>query len=174
MTVGECAAMLAIAGKVYGREIRPELVGVWHEFMLDITSEEGARSMRQHVAESPHFPTIADIRRRVAEVRVDAPALSEAWEEVRKQIAKVGSYGVPVFSHPAVERAVEALGWREICMTLEEDAPTLRAQFERYLKSNLEAGNKAANHGALEQARTGESLPAGELLKRLALPGRGV
>ena len=171
MSEGEVMAMLAVAGKVYGKDVRPDLIQVWHEFMLDVSADEGARAMRQHVAESQYFPTVADIRKRVTAGRVDAPDIGRAWGEVLSQVRAVGSYKSPRFSHPAIENAVNALGWVEICMTLDSDVPTLRAQFERYYKAGLETSAKDQNHGRLESARRAGSITAGDAIRGLLKGG---
>jgi len=155
MTSGECKAMLAIAMKAFGKaypspEAARSQADSWAEFLSDITPDEGVKAIRQHISESPHFPQIADIRRRVAESRVDPVDIGAAWGEVRRAISRCGHNRLPEWSNPAVAHAVEALGWRDICMTLEDDLPTLRAQFERYFKAYLDGARREANSGALE------------------------
>lgn len=174
MTPGECEAMLAIAGKVYGRDVSDGLVDAWAEFMADLTAEEGARAIREHVTESPHFPTVADVRRRVAAYRIGTVDPGAAWEEVRRAIGAQGRYRNPTWSHPAITAAVNALGWVEICNTMDDDLSTLRAQFERYYRAAMENRAKAANSGALaaHYERQG-GITAGEALARLLAPKGG-
>ncbi len=170
MTQGECMVMLAVAGRMYGRDISDGLVEGWTEFMADITAEEGVRAVKQHITESHMFPTVADVRRRVAESRVDAVDVGAAWGEVRKAISRWGYNRVPTWASPAVAHAVEALGWREICMTLVNDVPTLRAQFERYYRAYLDGARREANSGALEahtQAERRGQVAAGAALAGL-------
>lgn len=168
MTPGECDAMLAIAGKVYGRDVSDGLVDAWAEFMGDVTADEGARAIREHITESPHFPTVADVRKRVASMRIGRVDPGAAWEEVRRAIGREGRNRTPEWSHPAIAAAVNALGWVDICNTLDDDLSTLRAQFERYYRAAMENRAKAANVGALEahQERRGQ-LSAGEAIAGL-------
>lgn len=163
--------MLAVAGKVYGKDIRVDLVEVWSEFMRDITAAEGVEAMRAHVAESRFFPTVADIRQAVAERRVGAVDIGRAWEEVRRAISRYGRNKSPVFSHAAIENAVNTLGWIELCNSMEEDMPTIRAQFERYYKAGLETQSKQENVGRLEESRTG-AMTAGDVIKLLNKGGK--
>jgi hypothetical protein len=142
MTHGECGAMLAIAGRIYGKSVNLALVDVWHEFMASMSAEEGVRAMKRHVVESPHFPTVADICRLVREERLGPQDAAEAWEEVRRAFGRCGRDREPTWSTPAIAGAVEAIGWRELCNTLDEDLPTVRAQFERYFKARLETQAK--------------------------------
>ncbi|HWR07431.1 hypothetical protein [Sporomusa sp.] len=44
----------------------------------------------------------------------EPPPAELAWEEVRKQL---DPYKAPTWSHPAIERAVRALGFRNLCFT---------------------------------------------------------
>lgn len=155
MNRSDCMAMLAIAGTVYAKRIGDQLVDVWMEFMHDVAPSEGVRAMKVHVAESTFFPTIADIRTRVGKERAGEVNVGEAWEHIRKAVSYYGRYKAPVFENKAVGRAVEALGWREICDTLEPDVPTLRAQFERYYRGFVEMSQKQANAGSLIGARKG-------------------
>lgn len=163
MTTGECAAMLAIAGQVYGRDVAIATVEVWASFMGDVSAAEGVAALRAHVVESPHFPTVADVRKRVAAARMGTRGdVGAAWGEVRRAIARVGSYGSPRWSSPAIEHAVESLGWREICHTRDDDVPTLRAQFERYFRAGLVRIEHSANAGALEAHVSLRALPGGK------------
>lgn len=41
----------------------------------------------------------------------------EAWEEVMEQVSKVGSYGKPQFKDMTTEKAVNCIGWKDICMS---------------------------------------------------------
>jgi len=152
MTRGECMAMLTVAGVVYGKNISESLVDAWIEFMRDVTPEEGVPAMRQHITESRFFPTVADIRQLVAKGRVEPVDVARAWEEVRRGLVRCGSYHEPAWTSEAIGAAVRALGWREICMTREEDMGTLRAQFERYLKAGTETALRNANHQRLAEA----------------------
>lgn len=149
MTQGECGAMLAIAGRMYGKQINHALVEAWAEFMGDVTPDEGVKAMRQHVVTSPHFPTVADIRRFVAEERVGNSDPGEAWEEVRKGIQRCGRDHEPTWSSASIAGAVDAIGWRELCNTTMDDLSTVRAQFERYFKARLQVRTREANAGAL-------------------------
>lgn len=168
MTEGECAAMLAVAGKIYGRDLSQGLVEAWAGFMGDISADEGARAIREHVTESPHFPTVADIRKRVSTLRVGPMNPGAAWEEVRKAIGREGRNRSPEWTHPAIASAVMALGWVEICNTTDDDLATLRAQFERYYRAAYEGRAKVVNAGALEVhlERRG-ILPIGDVVKGL-------
>jgi hypothetical protein len=69
MTVGECKAMLAIAGRYYDKAIPVGLAEDWAAVLDDIPEELGVAAMRAHVKRSRYFPTIADIREGAAAAR---------------------------------------------------------------------------------------------------------
>jgi hypothetical protein len=70
---------------------------------------------------------------------------AEAWGEVLRQVSSTGSYGVPVFSDDIVKRAVECVGWREICMS--ENIGVERAHFMRAYDRLVERENFNAISG---------------------------
>lgn len=41
----------------------------------------------------------------------------EAWQVVLKEVSRIGSYGTPVFEDKLIERSVNALGWKNICLS---------------------------------------------------------
>jgi hypothetical protein len=172
MTRAECMAMLAVAGQCYEKALTVELVDAWCSMMADITAEEGAAALRAHIATSPHWPKVSDIRNRVAEARSPAPDVAAAWGEVYRAIGSWGRDREPAWSSPAIAAAVQAIGWRAICDSNTDDVNTLRAQFERFLLAGVKTARQAANVGALEATRAGNALPVGELVKQLTAGGK--
>jgi hypothetical protein len=151
MTASEVAKLLAIASEAYpGRfSARESTVALWQGLLGDIAAPEAANALLEHIAESAMPPTISDIRRRVADRRVSAPAPGDAWGEVRRKIDSVGRYRSPEWSHPAIASAVEAIGWQVLCDTPVDQAGTVRAQFERYFTAAVHGAAKRANSEAL-------------------------
>ena len=99
----------------------------------------------------PFFPAPSDLRKLTATNAVAPNLIPEsAWIEVTEQARKVG-YGRrtvfhngesvllpgPVFSHPLIEKAVESVGWKNICHS---DEPTIvRAQFLKTLNNFIDS-----------------------------------
>lgn len=167
MTKSEAAAMLAIAGLAYSKPIDPAAAEVWASMLADVSSEDGASALRSHMANSQFFPTIADIRKRVALRRSPPMDAGSAWGEVQRSVSSQGRYRNPTWSHPAIAHAVNSIGWIAICDCDVDNLNTLRAQFERYLKSAVENQQDAANVGQLEAHQRGGSLSAGEAMRAL-------
>ena len=83
------------------------------------------------IATSTWFPKVAEIRQaayRIMTIERGLPTAGEAWGEVCRQILRIGSYGVPEFSHAIVKDAVRAMGgWIMLCRS--EDQMADRAHF---------------------------------------------
>lgn len=172
MTVPEVSELLADIAEAFPERFKPSpaTVRLWARLLVDLDVEEGRRALDEHLVSSPHPPTIADIRSRAAAHRVGLPDVAAAWEEVARAIQRCGRDDEPRWSHPAIASAVAALGWRELCNTLNEDMPTVRAQWRGFYGATSETITKRANVGALE-ARTG-AVSAGDAVQRL-LSGKG-
>jgi hypothetical protein len=178
MKPSEVTEFVAMIADAFPERFRatPGVTRLWASMLVDLPAQEALSALQGHIAESPHVPTIADVRNRVARARTraDEVDVGAAWGEVQRAIGRVGYAGAPTWSHPAIEHAVEALGWRAICHTLEGDVPTLRAQFERYFRGYLDGARRAANVGALEEhRRSAGALGAGELVAGLLKPKGG-
>lgn len=66
---------------------------------------------------------------------VSMPDVDEAWAEIRDQISHTGRYGLPTFTHPAIDAAVHSIGWLTLCDTTDEMAT--RAHFIRFYGRSL-------------------------------------
>jgi len=96
-------------------------VRVYAEQLRDIDGQTVLDAVNRLLNTSPYMPTIADIRREVAEHELALPSPEEAWE-----LALAGNITIP-----EVARAVKAVGGRwTIAHT---DRPeTLRSQFRKH------------------------------------------
>ncbi len=135
MTHEEAGQVVAILRAHYPQwKATAETAKIWAECFLDLDYELVNAALRRLLLSSPREfpPPVAMIRAEAAKL-VD-PAISvspeEAWAEVLRQVRRVGYCGAPLWSHPALAQAVEAMGWREICTSEEGDTGT-RAHFFR-------------------------------------------
>ena len=60
--------------------------------------------------------------------QIPAPTGAEAWGEFKREVHRTGYYGTPQFSHPLIQRAIDIMGWREMCLS-EDPEGVLRGQF---------------------------------------------
>jgi hypothetical protein len=125
--------ILMIAVAAYPRfDLKPETVRVYLSMLLDIPDEYLQGSVITHIARSPFFPTVADLRTIALEQMGSAKCqLSgmDAWREVEDQIRMVGHAGTPTFQNQVVERLVHAMGWQNLCRS--ENHISDRAHFLR-------------------------------------------
>jgi hypothetical protein len=112
---------------------------LYAKLLEPLTAELAERAVMEIIDQPGAFaPSIGDIRdraRKLALAASGAPELSaeDAWAEVQDAIRFVGFYGNPTFSNPAVQRAVDALDWRELCTN--ENIEATRAHFLRLFAS---------------------------------------
>jgi len=134
--------MLAAFPNFKPSELTPE---VYMQTLGDIPTEELKAAVLHSMSESGRAfaPSIGEIRGAVSELRsyaANVPSSFQAWQEVLKQFSVAGSYRVPEFSHPLIDRAVRALGWRELCMSENQIAD--RARFIQCYEQLLSRAQK--------------------------------
>lgn len=103
--------------------------GLWWPMLSDLTNENFERAVLEIIRSTKEiFPGtnwIALIREKA--VKDGSPLAAEALTEVRNEIWRVGYAGNPKFSHPRIYLAVEAIGWRNLCLS--ENFAVERAHF---------------------------------------------
>lgn len=110
-------------------EMTPE---VYWQTLQDIPTSELKAAVLHCVTESGRAfaPSVGEIRGAVSVIRqasANVPGPYAAWREVCRAIVEIGSYGSPVFSSPLIERTVENIGWRNLCLS--ENQVADRARF---------------------------------------------
>jgi hypothetical protein len=110
-------------------QILPNTVPVYSAALADIPDDDLARAVAEHIAHARKFPAIAELRELALAGR--CPNEGEAWAEVRRAFTRFGRAGKPAFSHPLILAAVEAIGWRALCDSTQENEPLDRAHFLR-------------------------------------------
>lgn len=117
------------------KEVDDLTVETWYDCLSDIDLEVALAAVKKNILESPFPPTIADIRKQVADVvtlKEDKLDISEAWGEVVKAMQTHGSYSeieALKSMNPTTKKVVKYMGWREICLS--ENLGVIRGQFLR-------------------------------------------
>lgn len=70
------------------------------------------------------------------------PELDQALKEVADAVSSVGIYRTPEFSHPAIQAAVDAITWQEVCNSTNPEA--FRAHFLRLYGTTGERAKREA------------------------------
>lgn len=152
--------------KLFELPASPMVADVKWQVWQDILGDLDAGLLRRAItaaASSQYPPSPGELRTlalRLRSIEANeslAPDPDEAWAEVRKAFHRVGRYGTPQWSHPALAAAVDAMGWEQLCDSPDGD-PTTRAQFRGFYES-ARARIVAAEHPMPGLAR-GRETPA--------------
>lgn len=145
------AAALTTTLKLYpSAKVTEDAVIAYCDYLNDLPEDVVIRAIEECAKTGTFFPALAEIRNRVIaiigeSVIVDPEA---AWGAVRREARRVGFNRPPIwhngtmhdaptpeFGSPMVAQAVEAIGWRDICLVDDDDVPTIRAQFRDALRA---------------------------------------
>lgn len=116
-----------------------ESVKVYVAMLKDVPLDVLKLAVEQCIAESEFLPTIAKLRGQAVRLCSSTESLMEpleAWALVKQQMGRVGCYRSPQFESPIIARAVQCMGWRELCSSENEVAD--RAHFSRLYQQLLE------------------------------------
>lgn len=105
---------------------------LWYAELKDIDFAEAAIGLRKYVQTNKFPPTIADIRESVADNKSADEGWSKGWESVQRAIRRFGYYdkeGALKSFDSITAEVVKRLGWKEICLTEQDQMMVLRANF---------------------------------------------
>jgi hypothetical protein len=105
---------------------------------LDINDARAAVMELVSTSEAEFMPKPATICRLTAERRLAIEgrvmlSAEEAWAEVQNAIRRCGYYSYPANLHPRIRRAIDAMGWCELCSS--ENPVADRAHFFRIFEA---------------------------------------
>jgi hypothetical protein len=144
MNQKEAASLVGALAAGYPQwQVTKETVAVWADLMSDLDYTETRTVVREWLLTEDRPPSPAAIRRAIAGSRgITAPSRATAWAEIRAGISTSESNRRPAFSHPAVSKAVETIGWWEIRTSTNLD--TLRSQFWKVYDEYAQEADKQA------------------------------
>lgn len=149
------------------KEEREVVINAWLRVLGPFDSSSVVAAIDSYVVEAGQFaPHQGMVAKRAAELQARAeghevPGLDEAWAEVQREIARVGWTGAldpkrkPLFTHPTISAAVEAMGWQTLCESTNPEAD--RAHFFKLYGS----ATQRATRDAVMPASVRELLEAG-------------
>ena len=145
---------LKLLGEAYPAfQMSSSSIEVYVRLLSDLPAALLDQAAIEHVSRSAFFPTIAELRAAAFDLLEAAnPSLSphEAWLLVQDEIQRLGHAGRPELADPLLVRAVDALGWRQLCLS---DNPIAdRAHFVQVYQALLD-GRKQAQRRPLEVRR---------------------
>jgi hypothetical protein len=132
-----------------------ESVAVYQLALADVQPRLLQAAVLRHIATNKWFPTIAELRQRVADLILEAEgylSAPEAWGTVMGEVRRAGHWGQPQLP-PLVMRAVHAIGgWQGICLS--ENGAADRARFlEAYGLLLKQEAQKIQELPAVREAR---------------------
>ena len=154
----EFAQFVAALKTYYPREsflANEQAAELWFAQLRDLPYDVASCALNKWVATNVWSPTIADLRRLAVEVsKGETPDWSAGWAAVLDAARYFGRYQraeALASLDDLTRRAVERLGWEEICTS--EDLTALRANFRMIYEKQAESQSKnAALPGALKEA----------------------
>jgi hypothetical protein len=148
-----------------GSDVNQETVKLYMRLLEDIPDDVLETATLDVIGRSTFFPRISELRRASADIQTSAsriPNAYDAWQEVSQALPLYGRDHRPTFSHPLIEQTVDALGWRNLCLSVNQVSD--RARFiEAYQTYHKRAQDDAVT---LPQVRA--------LAERLRMPGQPV
>jgi len=156
----DCLALMTLLTAAYPRqELSQETTEVYVQYLQDLELKAARAAIDRLVATSEWFPTVAEIRRVVAELVCQLPSPESAWVEVMRELNRCHEYERPEWSCDLVREAVGAVGWRR--MQMSENLSVERGQFLR-IYGDLRRGElEECNVRSLGQPRSAGELTDG-------------
>ena len=166
----DIAKLVAVTSAAYPAwQVNEYTIEVYYQDLRDLPADllfAAAAKARTNAARNLAFaPSTGEIRQAAAEILRSVqgvPSSFQAWQEVNRAMLEVGSYGKPTFSHSLIGQAVDALGWRNLCMSdnaVADRARFLQAYEQLADRNETEMMEPPAVRGYIEQA-SGRALPA--------------
>ena len=181
----EFGKILAVLEDMYPRyTLEPRVVKAYYAVLGDLDVDLLKAATLQIGSENrPFFPAAGELRQcafDLVERQSGVPTAWDAWSEVCKRIGDHGYVRVPEFSHPLIQRTVDAVGgWLTLCMSENSIADRARfaqayetlAQRERTQFRMLPAVREALELAGGEQRQAIEALTS-ECADKLREPRR--
>ena len=171
MNKSDIAKLVGLMAAAYpNSKVSDATIEVYVSMLGDIPLDILTASIQQCMVENDFIPSIAKIREK-ALVLCAPVALEplEAWGIVQKEIDRTGFYHSPTFADPIIAKAVDCIGWKELCSSENQIAD--RAHFSKVYEGLIRQADN--DRKLLPQARElkqstermleGRTMPKGEL-----------
>lgn len=170
MTKQEFALLANALRTYYPREDKllpnREAMTLWYKSLQDLPYPVAEAALMKWAATNKWSPSIAEWREMAAQVQHgEIPGWGDGWEQVLKAIKQYGMYnpGAALASmDPLTRKAVERVGFREICMS--ENIAADRANF-RMVYESLAAREKTQQQISVPLQKAINRLQAGGTLQ---------
>ena len=124
-----------------------ESMNLWYEELKDLDFCMAAAALRKHVHENKWSPSIAEIRAQVVEIQAEKTDWGDGWQEVLSAVRRFGIYdeeGALNSMSGMTREVVKRLGWKQICMTEQDELMSVRANFRMIFEEKSTKEKKSA------------------------------
>lgn len=130
---------------------------VWEIALQDVDDRDFERAVMllMRGREKPPVNMAAAI---LKEIEADNFSSEEAWGKVIQEISRTGFYGDPKFDDPAIAKAVQIMGWKDLCNTLQKDMGVTRAHFYRTYEACRKRATMTETYKMIEGSATVKKL----------------
>ena len=122
--------MLMLSNQFPNVILNEERVTMWGQMVSDMTDEQFIKGVKtfclNHKEIFPNTNVIAYIRE-YGLIDKNRKNSAEAWGDVLLKVRHTGIYQTPTFTDELIKKAVDCVGWRDICLS--ENISVERAHF---------------------------------------------
>jgi len=127
----EFSVLLQKIYSYYGRDLSPQIAGMWWSSLKNIELSVIKKALNEHVrtpVSGSFIPKIADMVLILIGTNTDRSLI--AWGKVMEAMQLIGAYKSVVFDDPAIHAAIEDHGgWPKMCRTETKDLSYLQHRF---------------------------------------------
>ena len=163
MTKAETIAkiLLLLSAAYPNARLAEETPVLYERLLADIPDELLETAVMDHIARSPFYPKVSELRQAAANIATgiyEIPPAAEAWGELARLIPAYGRDNQPEIENPITARVVAALGWRNLCISTNQVAD--RARFiEAYNEYKKRAADRCVTLPAVRQLAAKMRMP---------------
>jgi len=140
-----------------GSNVSVETIAAYNSLLADMPTVVLKAGIVKSIKNCKFLPTIAEIRYHSQNFVGDVTGekikdYAEAWAEVMENMRNLGVAKAPKWSTKEIEKAVNTLGWYELCTVEAKDLNIIRAQFKAIYNAVCERSKNATENKAIFNA----------------------
>jgi hypothetical protein len=126
---------------------------VWEMALRDVDDRDFERAVMviMRTREKPPVNMAAAI---IKEIEAGNFSAEEAWGKVVQEISRTGYYGEPKFDDPAISKAVQIMGWKDLCSSPNKEIGVTRAHFYRTYEACRKRATMTETYKMIETSAT--------------------
>lgn len=108
------------------------MIEVWYNDFKNTTKEDFNKAIQEIRYTNKYFPSIADIKEKLAKTKVNLPDAEDEWQDVLRAVRQFGSWdeeGALNSLEPYTRKIVKYIGFNRICMATPEEQTWNKKEF---------------------------------------------